>query len=157
MPEVGIPRHIAEIVDVVVVAAAAADHEVGAGTAVEDVRGVVAPNVVVETVAGAVYRVGPEKIEVLDIGVERVADRGIDPIDAFIGILNHYVAGIRDGVLIIADAADHGVGAATAIDTIVAVAAGEHVDAAVAVDVVVEAVAGAVDCASAAVRWRCST
>ena len=78
---------------------------------------------------------------------ERVADRRRDPIVALIGILGDHVAGIVDDVFIIADAADHGVGAATAIDPIVAGGAGEHVDAGVTPYVVVEAVPGAVDCA----------
>ena len=102
--KVGIDRLIADIVDPVLVAPPSAAHDVGADAAVEDVRVEVAPDLVVETVAGGVDRIGVvDKVKTLHMVAERVAEPGADLIGALVGILDDHVAGIWTVVLIIAD------------------------------------------------------
>ena len=91
-------------------------------------------------VAGAVDVGAAGQGQVLDIGAERVADRRLYRVGARVERLRDHVAGVIDHVGVVAEAADHGVGADAAV---------EHVVAAVAGDDVGVAIAGAVDVGAA--------
>ena len=71
-------HHVADIVHDVGVIAQTADHGVGARAAVEDIRGAVANYRVVVSVAGSVDRGDAGQSQVLEIGAEREADRGLN-------------------------------------------------------------------------------
>src|SRR5262249_21200555 len=107
------------------------------------------------------------KGKVLEIGAERVVDRGDDRVDALVQTFVHDVARVVDDIDVVAlparhgggtvaaieavvagAAVGHGAGAAT-VERVVADAASEAVVAVVSGDDVVERVAGAVDVAAA--------
>ena len=137
----GFRDHVAGIVDIVGVVAEAAGHAVGTGATVDDVVAFVAGDGVGEAVAGAVDIAGAGgERQVLDIGAERVADRGDDGVGAGVGGFRDHVAGIVDIVGVVAEAAGHAVGTGATVDDVVAFVAGDGVG---------EAVAGAVDVAGA--------
>ena len=80
--------------------------------------------------------------QVLDIGAERVVDRRLHRVVARVERLRDHVAGVVDHVDVVARAADHGVGAAGAVERVVAATAGEDVDARIAGERIVAAAAG---------------
>ena len=95
---------------------------------------VVAVDLVGEPVAGAVDRRGAGQGQVLDEGAQRVAHRGVHrscrrrrPRRS---VLAHGIAGIVDGVDVVAGAAEHRVDAGAAVQLVVAASA-EHVIVAV--------------------------
>ena len=96
------------------------------GAAVERVVAAVAGDDVVEPVAGAVDVAAAGQGEVLDIGGERVADRRPHRVDAFADGFRDDVADVVDDIGVVAEAADHAVGAGAAVERVVAGAAGER-------------------------------
>ena len=71
----GLVDHVARIVDHIGVVARAAEHRVRTGTAIEDVRGAIAGDGVVQCVAGAVDRRLPVRRQVLDRhGVDSISE-----------------------------------------------------------------------------------
>ena len=64
-----------------------------------------------------------------------VGERRQHRVGAFVGVLRHHVADIVDDVGVVAEAADHRVGADAAVEPVVAAVAGERVGAAAADDV----------------------
>src|SRR5439155_254501 len=118
--------------------AGAAEHGVGAGTAVDEVGAAVADDAVVQLVAGAGDVGAAGELQFLDIGRECVADAGLDCVVAGVGVFGHGVAGVVDDVGVVARTAGHRVGARLAVD---------EVGAGVAGDDVVGCVAGGVDVA----------
>src|SRR5262249_24514696 len=137
------------------IVAGAAHHGVGTGAAGQRVvTGAtgkmvvtfIADDDVVEAVAGAIDRTRPAgQGHGLAAGPQRVVDPRLHGMGAFACLLGHHVAGVVDGVGIVAGATHHGVGPGAAIQRVVAGAAGQVVVALVADDNVAEAVAGAVD------------
>jgi hypothetical protein len=132
-------RHdVAGIVDDEDVIALAAQHRVGIGAAVDDVGAtgaldcvdaaasvqqvvvVAAPDPVVPVIAGAVEAADADQDQVFEVLPERVADPGIDRVDAFVGIFRHHVGRVVDDVDVIAGSAPHAVGLVTAIELVVA-------------------------------------
>jgi hypothetical protein len=75
--------------------------------------------------------------QVLHVVGEGVVDRGIDRVDALVGILDHCVAAMVDEIGIIADPAIHCVGAGAAVERVVAAEAVERVVASEALDEIV--------------------
>ena len=120
-------HHVADIVDHVGVVAEPARHGVGAGAAVEDVVAGVAGEAVGQGIAGAVEVGGAGERQVLEVGAERIGDRGQHRVGAFAGVLDHHVADIVDHVGVVAEPARHGVGAGAAVEDVVAGIAGEAV------------------------------
>ena len=138
----GFRHHVAGIVDHVDVVAVAAQERVGACAAIERVVAGVAGDDVGEPVAGAVDVGAAGQGQVLDIGAERVGDRGGNSISARVQRFRRHVAGVVDDVVVVADAADHDVGAAGAVERVVATIAGENVDAGIAGQRIVADAAG---------------
>src|SRR5205085_4005892 len=118
----------------------AAVQHVIARAAVDLVGAAVADDGVGEAVAGAVDRGASGQGEVLDLGCERVGDRGLDQVCAAAGELDHRIQRIVHDIGVVARAAGEGVGPCPAIEDVVAGIAGDHVD---------RGVAGAVDVANA--------
>ena len=87
-------------------------------------------------IAGAVEVGGAGERQVLEIGAERIGDRGQHRVGALAGVLDHHVADIVDHVGVVAEPARHGVGAGAAVEDVVAGIAGEAVG---------QGIAGAVD------------
>src|SRR5262249_22699826 len=123
--------HIAGIVGIDCIVAAAANHRVGSGAAVENIvakaaidRVSTSPAVdaVVELVAGkgepGCTGVGAHILN-RRAGPERIADAGIDRIGAFAGGFDRQIARIVDIVDIVANAAGHGVIAGAAVEDVV--------------------------------------
>src|SRR5439155_740389 len=118
------------------VVAGAADERVGAGVAVErvvavgavdNVGGGGAADRMGETVAGAVDRPRAGEDQVLALGVQGEADRGIGDVGAGGVVLAHRVWRIVDIVGVVARAAREAVGADAAVEQIVAGAADQTV------------------------------
>jgi hypothetical protein len=139
----GFRHHVAGIVNDISVVAETADHGVGTNTAVENIVAAVAGDRVVEPVAGAVDIAAAGQGQILDIGADGVGDRRLHRVGARVERFRHHVAGVVDHIGVVAEAADHGVGAGAAIENVVAAVAGDRVG---------EAVAGAVDVAAAGQR-----
>ena len=78
-------------------------------------------------IAGAVEVGGAGERQVLEVGAERIGDRGQHRVGAFAGILDHHVADIVDHVGVVAEPARHGVGTGAAVEDVVAGIAGEAV------------------------------
>ncbi len=117
----GLDHDIADVVDDVGVVASAADHDVGAGTAVEDVVTRVAGDAVVQGVAGAIEIGGAEQVQPLDVGAQGVVDRAVDGVD-FRGrgvCLDDHVADVVDVIAVVAGAANHGVRTTHAVKHVV--------------------------------------
>ena len=112
----------------------------GAG---EEVRGVVALDLVREPVAGAVDAGRPGQRQVLEERPQGVRDGALDELGAAVVeavvvlVLAGDVAGIVDPVAVVPGAAIHGVGARHAVEQIVAQPAEQDVIAAIGVDAVV--------------------
>ena len=124
---------VAGVVDDIGVVTRAAGQGVGACAAVEDVGAVGAKNSVVQRVAGAAQVSGAGQDQVLDVGAQRVACRGLHRVGAAACRFNYRVAAV-DYVSVVARATDQ---------RVVPVKAGQEVVAAVAGDDVVEGIAGA--------------
>ncbi len=121
---------VEEVVAVVpvegVVAAEAVDLVV-TRPAVEDVRAAVAGDDVVQGVAGAVDVGGAGQVEVFNVVGERIGDRRLDRVGAFVDVLGDDVAHVVHDVGVVAGVARHGIGIETAVEGVVAVAAVEGV------------------------------
>ena len=117
-----------------------------AGTAHETIVGLVAVDRVVQCIASAIDRRRPgHEHQPLDVGRQGVVrDRGKHAIVAAAdaGKFDDLIAGVVDGVLVVAEAADHGVGAGAAVDGVVAGAAVDTVVAGAADQRVCRGVAG---------------
>ena len=70
---------------------------------------------------------GAGERQVLDVGAERIGDRGQHRVGALAGVLDHHVADIVDHVGVVAEPARHGVGTGAAVEDVVAAIAGEGV------------------------------
>ena len=125
-------HHVADVVDDVGIVAEAAGHGVGPDATVEDVVAGVAGNDVGVAVAGAVDVGAAGEGQVLNIGTERVGDRRLYRIGAFVERLGHHVAGVIDHVSVVADATHHRVDACAAVERVVTAVAGDDVGIAVA-------------------------
>ena len=123
----GLGHHIAGVVDGVGVITETADHGVGTRGAVDDIVAVAARDGVGQGIAGQGETGADRCGEVLDIGAEGVVDRRVDGVRAFGDGLGHHIAGVVDGVGVITETADHGIGTRSTIDDIVAVAACDRV------------------------------
>ena len=119
------------------VVAETAGQQVVAGGAREQVGAGVAGDGVGGGVAGTVEIAGAGQRERLQVGGERVADRGDDAVGAFIGLLVNHVGHVVDRVAIVAGTARHGVAAGAAVDRVVARAAVDIVGAGAALQIVV--------------------
>ena len=105
----------------------AADHRIGTRGAVDDIVAVATGDGVGQGVAGHGETGADRCGEVLDVGPEGVVDRRVDGVRAFGDGLGHHIAGVVDGVGVITETADHGIGTRSTIDDIVAVAACDRV------------------------------
>src|SRR5205085_1942884 len=102
------------------VVAAAADHRVRAGAAVDKVCGGVAGDGVGERVAGAVDRGDAGQDQVLDVGAEGVGNRGLDGVRAFARGLGDRVGGVVHDIGVVAGAAGHRIRAEASVERVVA-------------------------------------
>src|SRR5262249_37783347 len=123
---------VAGRVDEIDVVAGAADHHVVAAPAVKGVVAGVAGQRVVVGGAGGVDVAAAVEDDGLDVGADRIVDRGMDDVVALVGVLRDHVAGIVDHIGVVAGAPLHDVGAGPAIERVVAGVAGEKVGRTVA-------------------------
>jgi len=79
----------------------AADHAVGPGVAIEDVVPAVAVERVAQAVAVALQAGRALQDQVFHVRGEAVVDRGIDRVDALVGILDHRVEPMVDEIRIV--------------------------------------------------------
>ena len=109
------------------IGAGATDYRVGAVAALKHVIAGVANDGVVQRVAGTVDIRGAGEFQVLDVGVERIGERCLDGVVAFIGALGHRVPGVVDDIGVIAGLAAHRIGTRAAIEKVAAFATDESV------------------------------
>ena len=152
--------HVEDAVDEIGVVAGAADHAVGAGAALQRVVAATAFQLVVvgATVEHVVEGVAHDEVllavadagrrparflqvELLDVRADDVVGVGIDRIDALARVLHDHVEDTVDEIGIVADAADHAVGAGATLQRVVANAALQSVVVGTAVERVVEGIA----------------
>ena len=88
------------------------------GAAGQHVQAAVAGQAVPERIAGAVDGGTAPQHQVLDIVADRIGDRAADVIGAFVGLLDHLIAGILHHVRIVAGAARQDVDACVVVDRI---------------------------------------
>ncbi len=124
----GLADHVADVVDDVNVVAQAADHQVGAGAAVQHVVAVGAPEDVVQRVAGGVEGAA-DQVEVLQVGAQGVVDVGVHRIDVAgrRALLDDHIADVVDDIAVVAGAAFHDVRAGAAVEGVVQGIAGQGV------------------------------
>lgn len=126
--DVGTPTRVDEVV------AGAALERVIVGAARQQVRAAVSRQPVVERIAHAAGRARRE-VQVLDMLVQGVVDRGIHGVHAFVGFFQHDIGRMVDEIDVVAGPACHGVGALRAIERVGAGFARQLVDERVAAGV----------------------
>ena len=118
---------VARIVHHIGVGARASDQRVGAGPAVEHVRRGIAGDDIVEPVARAVDGGGSRQRKVFKVGPQRVADRGLHRVGAFIQVLGDDIARVVQHVGVVAEASGHDIGSGAPVQPVVGRVAGEAV------------------------------
>ena len=126
------------------IGATIARQHIGPRAAGQMVDRVVALDGVGQVVAGTVDRRRAGQGQVLEEGSQRVAHGGVHRVDAAVvdaegGVLAHGIAGIVDGVGVVAGAAEHRVGAAAAVQRVDAASADHVVVAVEAVELAAQA------------------
>ena len=120
-------HHVPAMVDEVRVVAGAAAHDVGAAAAVEEIVAAVAGDDIDQVVAVALQIGATLQGQVLHIHRQRKMETHENRVGTLVRILDHRIAAIVDDIGVIAQAADHGVGAARAVENVVAIGTTEGV------------------------------
>ncbi|MCY1359036.1 hypothetical protein D9M69_455900 [compost metagenome] len=141
MQRVDIAASTAAVVDHVIAGAGAVQvgitptptgQPVVAGATIQRVAAVVAEQAIGEGVAGTTQAGCAGQFQILQVGAERVVDRGADGVSALVDRLADAVPALRNHIDVVAAAAGHRVVAGIAIQQVVASAAQKRVVAAAA-------------------------
>lgn len=111
---------VARIIDVIGVVTARANQRVRAGHAVEDIVAVVADDLVIQRIAGAVDVQAFEQAEFFNALVEQIIGAADDTVVTRVGLLQNAVVDAVDDISVIACAAFHFIRPRTAVQVIVA-------------------------------------
>ena len=148
-------HHVGGDIDHIRVVARSTDHRVSPGATAERVGGAVAPEDVVQRVAGSVDGRGADQRQVLDVRTERPGHERLNRVVPAGRQVGRYIQCTVDDISVVAPTAIEGIVAAATVQKVVAEASVELIVAGQAVDPVVGVESGDDVVACGAVEARC--